>query len=142
MSPRVEAVKRYWETLTPATVANLRGTYTEDASFRDPFHDVRGAQALQRIFSRMFETLEAPRFTIVEAIEEGDVAMLVWDFDFRIKRWRPQVARRIHGTSLLRFAPDGRVCAHRDYWDAAGELYAHLPLIGPLVRAVARALSK
>ena len=42
--------------------------------------------------------------------------------------------RRIHGTSHIRFAADGRVQYHRDYWDAAGELYEQLPLVGLLMR--------
>jgi len=32
----------------------------------------------------------------------------------------------------------GKVVAHRDYWDAAEELYAKLPLLGPLVRLLGR----
>ena len=127
-----------WEGLTPARVAALGEVYAEDAYFRDPFNEVRGLPALQAIFSRMHETLDEPRFTIVETIREGDRAVLVWDFDFRIRAWKPRVAQRIHGLSVVRFGPDGRVAWHRDYWDAAGELYAKLPLVGPLVRYLAR----
>ena len=127
-----------WEGLTPARVAALGEVYAADAYFRDPFNEVRGLPALQAIFSRMHETLDAPRFTIVETIREGDRAVLVWDFDFRIRAWKPRVTQRIHGLSVVRFGPDGRVAWHRDYWDAAGELYAKLPLVGPLVRYLAR----
>jgi steroid delta-isomerase len=34
----------------------------------------------------------------------------------------------------VRFGSDGRVLYHRDYWDAAGELYENLPVIGGLMR--------
>lgn len=131
-------LRAFWEGLTPARVAALGEVYAEDAYFRDPFNEVRGLPALQAIFSRMHETLDDPRFTIVETIREGDRAVLVWDFDFRIRAWKPRVAQRIHGLSVVRFGPDGRVAWHRDYWDAAGELYAKLPLVGPLVRYLAR----
>ena len=139
--PRIAALVRFWETLTPEAVARLGEVYADDASFRDPFHDVRGLPALERIFARMFETLHEPRFTVRQVIAQGDDAVLVWDFDFRLRSWRPHVRRRIEGTSLVRFGADGRVAVHRDFWDAAGELYATLPLIGPLVRAVTRAIS-
>ena len=89
----------------------------------------------------MYETLEEPRFAIVETILEGDRAVLIWDFDFRIQAWQPGVTRRIHGLSVVRFGPDGRVTWHRDYWDAAGELYAKLPLVGPLMRFLARKMA-
>jgi steroid delta-isomerase len=35
---------------------------------------------------------------------------------------------------------DGRVVYHRDYWDAAGELYERIPLLGALMRGVRRRL--
>ena len=44
----------------------------------------------------------------------------------------------IHGGTLLHFAPDGRVTSHRDYWDAAGELYEKIPLLGALLRRIKR----
>jgi steroid delta-isomerase len=132
----------FWEGLTPARVAALEDVYAHDAYFRDPFNEVRGAAALKRILAHMFETLDAPTFTIRETTIEGSTAVLVWDFDFRVKRWQPGVTRRIHGASHVRFAPDGRVAYHRDYWDAAGELYATLPVVGPIVRWLARRLSR
>ncbi len=135
------ALRRYWETLTPESVRDIGSVYADDASFRDPFNEVRGLDALRRIFDHMYENLDEPRFRILETILEGDSAVLIWDFDFRVKRWNPSVTRRIHGLSHVRFGPDGRVTHHRDYWDAAGELYAHLPLVGPLVRFLARRMA-
>ncbi|MEP7154602.1 MAG: nuclear transport factor 2 family protein [Betaproteobacteria bacterium] len=134
---RSEALQRfvdYWHGLTPDAVAALDGVYTSDAYFRDPFNEVTGIAAIKHIFNDMFVRLEQPRFTIVETIEQEHGVLLVWDFDFRIKTFKPEVARRIHGTSHIRFAADGRVQYHRDYWDAAGELYEQLPLIGSLLR--------
>ncbi|MEO8103718.1 MAG: nuclear transport factor 2 family protein [Betaproteobacteria bacterium] len=134
---RSEALHRlvhYWQTLTPETVASLAAVYTEDASFRDPFNDVTGIEAIKHLFAGMFVRLDAPRFTIIETIEQEQGAMLIWDFDFRIKALKPEMKRRIHGASHIRFAADGRVHYHRDYWDAAGELYAQLPAVGGLMR--------
>ena len=134
-------LKAWWEGLTRERVAILDTVYAPDAYFRDPFNEVRGTEELRRIFDHMFDTLESPRFTITETILEGNRAVLVWDFDFRIRALRPDLARRIHGLTVVRFAPDGRVAYHRDYWDAAGELYAQLPLVGPLMRYLARKMA-
>ena len=134
-------LKAYWEGLTQERVGSLDAVYAPDVRFRDPFNDVRGIEELRRIFGHMYETLEEPRFAITETILEGDRAVLVWDFDFRIKAWKPRVTQRIHGLSVVRFGADGRVTDHRDYWDAAGELYAKLPLVGPLVRYLARRMA-
>jgi ketosteroid isomerase-like protein len=128
----------FWQTLTPTSLQQLGTHYTEDASFRDPFNAVKGLPAIRKIFEEMFERLVDPRFTVTEVIASGDSAFLVWEFSFGIRALKPQHIRRIHGGTHLRFAPDGRVCAHRDYWDAAGELYAQLPVLGPLMRTLAR----
>ena len=124
----------YWQTLTPATVAAIATIYTTDAYFRDPFNDVTGIDNIRHIFADMFVRLDEPKFNIVETIEESHGALLVWDFTFRLKTLKPQLTRRIHGTSHIRFAADGRVEYHRDYWDAAGELYEQLPIVGSLMR--------
>ena len=124
----------YWQTLTPASVNELPTLYAADAYFRDPFNDITGIEKIQHIFADMFVRLDAPKFEIIETIEESHGAFLIWDFTFRIKALRPEQNRRIHGTSHIRFAPNGLVQYHRDYWDAAGELYEQLPLVGILIR--------
>ena len=53
----------------------------------------------------------------------------------------PASLQSIHGATHLCFAADGRVNSHRDYWDAAGELYEKLPLIGVLMRFLRRMMS-
>ena len=134
-------LKSYWESVTRDRLATLDSVYAPEAYFRDPFNEVRGLAELARIFGHMYDTLEEPRFTITETILEGDRAVLVWDFDFRVKAWKPDVVQRIHGLSVVRFGADGRVTWHRDYWDAAGELYAKLPVVGPLMRFLARRMA-
>jgi hypothetical protein len=49
-----------------------------------------------------------------------------------------QTQQCIRGGSHLKFAPDNdgawRITLHRDYWDAAEELYEKLPLVSGLMR--------
>jgi steroid delta-isomerase len=135
------SLRAYWESLTPGRLEALDTVYAPEAYFRDPFNEVRGIDELRRLFAHMYDTLDEPRFAIVETILQDDRAALIWDFHFRIKAWKPEVAQCIHGLSVVRFGPDGRVTWHRDYWDAAGELYAKLPLVGPLMRFLARRMA-
>jgi steroid Delta-isomerase len=125
---------QYWQTLTPETVDELKNIYCDDATFQDPFNAVRGLPAISHIFHDMFVRLHEPKFVILETIHQDNRVLLVWDFTFRIKNLKPNMPRKIHGTSLIRFAADGRVQSHRDYWDAAGELYEQLPVIGVVMR--------
>jgi hypothetical protein len=40
----------------------------------------------------------------------------------------------VRGGSHLRLDGAGRITMHRDYWDAAEELYEKLPVVGGLMR--------
>jgi hypothetical protein len=81
----------------------------------------------------MFVALDEPRFVIRDRIVQGDQCFLTWDFLFRMKRFNHD-EQCIRGSSHLVLAPDGRIQLHRDYWDAAEELYEKLPLVGGLMR--------
>jgi len=135
-----QALIDWFEHLSPATVDRVPDFYAANAEFKDPFNEVRGTVAIARIFRHMFTQVDAPRFVIGSRfVGEGDEGgvMLLWDFHFRTKGRRPQ-AIRVRGASHLRFDAAGKVVLHRDYWDAAEELYAKLPLLGPLMRGLQR----
>ena len=120
----------FFEQLTPADLDRLGSHYTEDAFFKDPFNEVRGLAPIRAIFAHMFESLESPRFRVLDVVAQDTQCFLTWDFDFAL-RGRPQ---RIHGASHLRLAEDGRVAYHCDYWDAAEQLWEKVPLLGALLR--------
>jgi len=133
----VERVRAFFESISPDSVGRVGEIYTADAFFKDPFNEVRGVEAIGRIFAHMFEQLQAPRFVVREVVAQGDDAFLTWDFLFRLRR-TGDGEQVIHGASHLKFGSDGRVSYHRDYWDAAEELYEKLPLLGGLMRWLKR----
>jgi len=98
---------------------------------------VRGTQAIEAIFAHMFRTLEQPRFIVHEAVLQGEQCFLTWDFVFRPRK-RGSKPLTVRGASHLQFGADGRITMHRDYWDAAEELYEQLPLLGALMRWLKR----
>ena len=130
-----------YEQFSPANLSALDAHYAPDAHFKDPFNDVRGVPAIRQIFAHMFATLDQPRFTVTQHIVQGDQAFLAWEIRFRMRRWRAGVEQCIHGATLVRFDAQGRVALHRDYWDAAQELYEKLPVLGGLMRWLRRAAS-
>lgn len=130
----VERIVQLYEQLTPTHLRQLDRYYATDAHFKDPFNDVRGLAAITRIFDHMFETLQDPRFVVTQRLVQDQQAFLAWQFHFRLRSWRPEVEQCINGATLLRFDAQGLVNQHRDYWDAAEELYEKLPLLGTLMR--------
>lgn len=131
----------FYHGLTPETVARFSEFYSADAYFKDPFNEVYGVQAIARIFMHMFRQVESPRFIVKERIADAGGAMLVWEFRFRVRRWGRDETQVMRGVSHLRFDADGRVNYHRDYWDAAEELYMKLPVIGSLMRGLRHLLA-
>ncbi|MCF8209597.1 MAG: nuclear transport factor 2 family protein [Rhodoferax sp.] len=132
-----EAVTRlvqFFETLTPQSVEQLAQHYAASARFVDPFNDVQGLPAIAHIFDHMFVQLESPRFVVTRQIVQGAQCCLTWDFLFEFKRFAPGTPQTIRGATHLEFSPQGLVLLHRDYWDAAQELYEKLPVVGSLMR--------
>jgi hypothetical protein len=134
MTAPVQRVVAYFETLTPQSVANLAALYDPQARFKDPFKDVRGLAAIEAIFSHMFVSLVSPRFIITGQIVQGQQCFLTWEFRFKFKNFKQDVEQTILGGSHLQFSEQGLITLHRDYWDAAEELYEKLPLVGSLMR--------
>ena len=138
----LDRLAAYFESMSAVSVASMGDYYADDALFKDPFNDVRGLPAIRRIFSHMFRQVGMPRFIVTARMPGANgEAMLVWEFHFRARFGLKEEAHLIRGASHLRFDAAGRVASHHDYWDAAGELYGKLPLLGSLMRALARKLA-
>ncbi len=129
----------FFETLSPASVRNeLTLIYAAQARFKDPFNDVSGHAAITAIFAHMFEQVDQPRFVVTGTVLQGSQAFLTWDFLFTMKRFS-RTPQCIKGATQIAFDADGAVTLHRDYWDAAEELYEKLPVLGSLMRWLKRA---
>lgn len=137
-----ERICHYFEHLSPASLDEIDQLYTPDARFKDPFNEVRGTAAVRGIFEHMYASLHEPRFVVTQRIVDGAQVFLVWEFHFRFHRFDPQQPRLIRGGSHLQLDARGRIADHRDYWDAAEELYEKLPVVGGLMRWLKRRASE
>ena len=134
----VDRLCAYFETISPQAVGRINEFYAADARFKDPFNEVRGLPEVQRIFSHMFVALERPRFVVTDSIVGENQCFLTWNFEFHLRRFDRATLQTIRGASHLKFTADGLIDFHRDYWDAAEELYEKLPLLGGLMRWLKR----
>jgi steroid delta-isomerase len=138
---RIDALVSFFEQLSVDSLAYFADYYAEDAYFKDPFNEVRGVEPIRRIFAHMFEQVDEPRFVVSERVVDGAGAVLVWQFHYRVRFWGRARAQVICGVSHLKFDAAGKVVWHRDYWDAAEELYAKLPVIGGLMRGLKKIMA-
>lgn len=130
----IEKIVTYFETFTPQSIPRVAEFYAPDATFKDPFNEVRGLKAIEAIYSHMFEALTAPRFIVTSQIVDGSNCFLIWDFKFYFKSYNKTTEQTVRGGSHLMVDANGKITSHRDYWDAAEELYEKLPVVGGVMR--------
>ena len=138
MNTAVDRIVQAFQTLTPAGVDALDALYAPDARFKDPFNEVQGVAEIQRIFRHMYVALDNPRFVVTGRIVQGTQCFLTWEFRFGFRRFKQGQTQCILGGSHLVLNTQGRITLHRDYWDAAEELYEKIPLVGSLMRWLKR----
>lgn len=126
----------YLESLTPATLKYLDQYVSADVHFRDPFNDVTGINRMRAIFEDMFENISNIEFVIADRLTQNQTTIITWTLSGVLlkKSWS------VEGASKLTFDDDGLLTAHIDYWDAAGGLYEHFPVVGWLPRVLRRKL--
>ena len=126
---------RLFETLSPDRLDELRGLCTADVRFVDPFQAIAGIDRVVALYAHMFRTVERPRFDVLDRSLGAEIGFIRWRFTGRVRGREVS----IEGMSELRFDREtARVREHVDHWDAAGQVYARLPVVGGLVRALGR----
>jgi steroid delta-isomerase len=138
--PRGGALRAWseaWQRLTPETVPSLVGLAAADIRFRDPFQEIRGRDAFERMLRHMFASVAEPRFVVTDHALGIAAGYLRWTFSYG----RSGQTRTIDGMSEITFTLDGLVSAHIDHWDSGMQVYARLPLLGAAIRVIARRIA-
>ncbi len=130
----VNDIVTFFETITPQSIARVAELYAPDATFKDPFNDVRGLPAIEHIYRHMFEALNAPRFIVTSQLVDGPASFLIWQFKFYFKNFDKTTEQTVRGGTHLLLDAQGKITAHRDYWDPAEEVYEKLPVVGGVMR--------
>ena len=134
---RFDELAEWFETLTPASLQGSASVYAPNATFRDPFNDLRGVTSVRQVYQHMFETLVEPRFVITSKLIESANAFMTWRFLFTLRG----KAYVIEGGTHFVLDEQGLIATHRDYWDAAQELYEKIPVLGAVLRGLRRKIS-
>jgi steroid Delta-isomerase len=133
----LDALCNYFERLSADKLDELDQHYAADAWFKDPFHEVTGVETIRAILRHTFAKLPGARFRVTRRFPgENHHAVILWEMDFIMPMTRRPTT--ITGATHLAFDGAGKVTHHRDYWDAAEELYARLPVLKWLMRGLAR----
>ena len=124
----------YFERLSARSIRLIEKLAEPGMRFKDPFNDVQGLDAFERIFRHMFEHLEKPKFEVQDYAwgQDGQTVYLRWVLRYELRGQK----RRIDGMSEVFFSNGGKVLSHIDHWDAGEQFYERLPLLGGMIRFV------
>ena len=143
LSARLARIKVFFETLSPALLDQIGDVYAHEACFKDPFQAVQGLDAIRGVFKHMFTIQPTSRFTVLGITHNSPETLanaqccLRWSYSLELAG----KAACIEGCSWIRLDPRGYIIDHRDYWDAAEELYEKLPVLSWLMRWLRRKIA-
>jgi hypothetical protein len=140
MSDFLHRFAHAFATLDKDNLARLGELYSVDALFRDPLHEVRGLANLQRYFAELYANVSELRFDFYgfDQVRPGE-GYLRWTLSYRHPRLAAGQLIRVEGCSHLLWRD--KVDQHRDFFDAGGLLYEHLPVLGQAIRWLKRRLA-
>ena len=98
----------------------------KDIIFIDPFNNIKGLDDFKNIFYHMFDTVEEPKFDIVDYAQNKDHIFLKWKMTF----YAFKASQTIEGMSDITLNKEGKVISHLDYWDSLNGIFIKLPFIG------------
>lgn len=121
--------------LDKGNLKKLPAVYSEDIRFQDPLGAVAGLDALTHYFASAYANVISCHFAFEDAVVQDSFASIPWVMHLRHKRIRGGREIQVAGISHLRVR-DGKICYHRDYFDAGQLLYENLPVVGGVIRWV------
>ena len=102
----------------------------KDIIFIDPFNNIKGLDNFKKIFYHMFDTVEEPKFDIVDYAQNKDHIFLKWKMTF----YAFKASQTIEGMSDITLNKEGKVISHLDYWDSLNGIFIKLPFLGFLYK--------
>ena len=102
----------------------------KDIIFIDPFNNIKGLDNFKNIFYHMFDTVEEPKFDIVDYAQNKDHIFLKWKMTF----YAFKASQSIEGMSDITLNKEGKVISHLDYWDSLNGIFIKLPFLGFLYK--------
>jgi len=134
----LERFQRFFADFSPQKIALLLDqTYAEQIWFNDTLKTICGRETLRSYLSHSAQGVDACTVKIddIARSQAGDY-LVRWSMMIQFKRFKRGVQTHSIGISLLRFDAEGRVLLHQDFWDAAGALFEHVPVLGWGIRQI------
>lgn len=139
-----EAIDRFQHALSDFKAADLRerirAAYAADVFFNDTLKTVRGLEAVEAYLVETAHNVEETTVTFLDVVPSGGNYYFRWRMTIRAKKLAGGEPLESVGMTHVRFNAEGKVVLHKDYWDAAGGFFEHVPVLGWMVRRLKKRL--
>ena len=124
---------RLFEELSPERLTGIETFVSKDIIFKDPFNELSGINSFRSMLVKLLDDVRGLKFRVIHRAWSGEILFLRWSFEGEVrglKNWK------VEGVSEISFNEDGLVCHHIDHWDAAGQFFEKLPIVGKILKLV------
>ena len=133
-----QAIARFTEFLRewdPETIdVKVQAVYASGAYFNDTIKEIRSSKHIANYLAKSLEATEMVRIEVTDVARSGVDYYFRWVMDIKFRNLNNSSWTRSEGMSQIRFDHEGKVLLHRDFWDAAGGLFAYMPIVGFLLK--------
>lgn len=137
----IDRFESFLSDLSTTTVkTRLHDVYAPVLYFNDTLKTIRDADTLEKYFLSSDDAMASYGLKVEQTISTPQGVFVRWRMDIAFRRFHKGEVQSSIGVTHVRFAKDGRVVYHQDYWDSGSNLYEKIPVLGALIRAVKRRL--
>lgn len=131
-----EKIQYAFDKLTIDTLHIVDEFYHPEVEFKDPVGTVRGTKKLKEYYANMYQNVKTLSFEFSDFIESGNQVVGIWKMTLTTDKLKGGEPIILDGNSVIRFAPNGQVIYHRDYFDMGAFVYENISGLGFIVKKV------
>lgn len=137
MNTIIERLQTTFNALNKDTIDSelLSNLYSEDIHFQDPLHEYQSLNALKDYFKRLYKNVDQITFDYGDVEASDNSGFVTWKMTFLNKSFNKGNPVIVNGVSHLKFR-DGKICAHRDYFDSTHMIFDHVPVLRAVIRLI------
>jgi ketosteroid isomerase-like protein len=137
IQPAIDRFSSLFSALNASDVRQrVADVYAADAYFFDTLKELRGIEPIRDYLAESGAAVESCSVQVEDIAISGENVYVRWAMEIRFRKLRRGQLCRSLGISQLKFNNDLKILFHRDYWDSAGGLFEHIPLVGFAIRQI------
>ncbi|MEE4330540.1 MAG: nuclear transport factor 2 family protein [Wenzhouxiangella sp.] len=113
----------------------IESLYAENLYFNDTIHTFHNRDQLRDYMVKTGKGLDESVVKIDQVIRDDRDVFVRWTMEFKTRVAGKKVHSKSIGMTQLRFNEEGQIVLHQDFWDSGNALFAHLPIVGFVVRS-------